>query len=221
MKKSETIILGIILSSLIIGAYFYPRMPEQFASHWNFKGEVDGYMPKFWGLFIMPIIAFVLFLLFILIPKIDPLKKNIDKFRKYFDGFTVIINLFLLYVHTLAILWNIGARFNMVRVLAPAFGTLFYCSGILTKNTKKNWFIGIKTPWTLSSEKVWNKTHKIGGKLFKIAGIIAFSAILFTDYALFLIIVPGILVAFYTFVYSYLEYRKDEDSVKTKKSGIG
>ena len=209
MRKSEVIVLGVILLSFIIGIYFYPQMPEKIAAHWNTQGQVDGYMSKFWGLFLMPLLSMILFLLFIAIPKIDPLKHNIEKFRKYYDGFVVLIIVYLFYVYLLTIFWNIGIRFSMVQPLAPAMGILFYYIGILTENAKRNWFIGIRTPWTLSSEGVWEKTHKIGGKLFKIAGIITFIGVFFESYALFFILVPIILVATYTIIYSYFEYQKE------------
>ena len=209
MRKSEVIVLGVILLSFIIGFYFYPQMPEKIASHWDAQGQVDGYISKFWGLFLMPLLSMILFLLFIAIPKIDPLKHNIEKFRKYYDGFVVLIIVYLFYVYLLTIFWNIGIRFSMVQPLVPAIGILFYYIGILTENAKRNWFIGIRTPWTLSSEGVWEKTHKIGGKLFKIAGIITFVGVFFESYALFFILVPIILVATYTIIYSYFEYQKE------------
>ena len=209
MRKSEIIALGVILLSFIIGIYFYPQMPEKIASHWDAQGQVDGYISKFWGLFLMPLLSMILFLLFIAIPKIDPLKHNIEKFRKYYDGFVVLIIVYLFYVYLLTIFWNIGIRFSMVQPLAPAMGILFYYIGILTENAKRNWFIGIRTPWTLSSEKVWEKTHKIGGKLFKTAGAFAFIGVFFESYALFFILVPIILVAAYTIIYSYFEYQKE------------
>jgi len=209
MRKSDAISLGVILLSFIIGVYLYPQMPEEMASHWNAQGEVNGYLPKFWGLFLVPLISVGLFLLFVSIPKIDPLKHNIEEFRKYYDGFVVLIILFLFYVHILTILWNMGAKFNIVQLLAPAFAILYYYCGILIENAKRNWFIGIRTPWTLSSERVWEKTHKIGGKLFKASGVVAFIGAFFQEYALFFILVPVILVAAYTIVYSYAEYRKE------------
>jgi uncharacterized membrane protein len=184
-------------------------MPEKIASHWNAQGQVNGYMSKFWGLFLMPIISVGLLLLFMIIPKIDPLKENIQEFRKYYDGFVILVIVFLFYVYLLTIFWNIGLRFNVIALLSPAFAILFYYCGILIENAKRNWFIGIRTPWTLSSEKVWDKTHKIGGKLFKIAGIIALAAIFFQSFALFFIIVPVIMIAIYTVVYSYFEYQKE------------
>jgi len=209
MKKNKIIILGIISLSFIIAICIYPQMPEKMASHWNIQGEVDSYMSKFWGLFLMPIISIGLFFLFILIPKIDPLKENIEKFRKYFDGFIVLIMIFLFYVYLLTIFWNIGIRFNMTQFMMPALGTLFYYCGILVENAKRNWFIGIKTPWTLSSEKVWDKTHKIGGKLFKATGIIAFGGIFLPKYAALFLTIPVISVAVYTIIYSYFEYQKE------------
>lgn len=209
MRKSEIVVLVIIIISIIIGIYFYPRMPERVASHWNTKGEVDDYMSKFWGLFLMPIISTILLLLFIFMPKIDPLKANVEKFRKYFDNFIVLLIAFLFYLYLLTIFWNLNIKFSMIGFLAPAFGILFYYCGVLVENAKRNWFIGIRTPWTLSNEKVWDKTHKIGGKLFKIVGIIAFLGISFQNYALFLVLVPVILITIYTIVYSYIEYQKE------------
>ncbi len=209
MKKNKIIILGIISLSFIIAIYVYPQMPEKMASHWNIQGEVDSYISKFWSLFLMPIISIGLFLLFILIPKIDPLKENIEKFRKYFDGFIVLIMIFLFYVYLLTIFWNIGIRFNMTQFMMPALGILFYYCGILVENAKRNWFIGIRTPWTLSNEKVWDKTHKIGGKLFKVTGIIAFLGIFLPKYAIFFVIIPVISVAVYTIIYSYFEHQKE------------
>lgn len=209
MRKSEIIILGIIVVSSVIGMYFYPRMPGAIASHWSIRGEVDGYMSKFWGLFLMPLISLCLLLLFVLIPKIDPLRANVEKFRNYYDGFIVLMIVFLFYVYLLTIFWNVGLRFNMIQLLAPAFGILFYYCGILIENAKRNWFIGIRTPWTLSSDKVWERTHKIGGRLFKITGVVGLLGVLFHDYAMLFILMPVLLITAYTVLYSYFEYQKE------------
>ena len=209
MRKSELIIVVIILLSFTVGIHYYPQMPDRIATHWNAQGQVDGYMSKFWGLFPMPIISVGLLLLFILIPTMDPLKSNIQQFRKYFDGFVVLIMVFLFYLYLLTIFWNSGYRFNIIVFLSPAFAILFYYTGILIENTKRNWFIGIRTPWTLSSDRVWDKTHKIAGKLFKIAGIVALGAIFFETAAIFFIIVPVIIISIYAIVYSYFEYQKE------------
>lgn len=210
MRKYTIIILLIIFLSFVVGFYFYQKMPEKMASHWNTQGQVDSYISKSWGLFLMPIISLLLSLLFLLIPKIDPLKENIAKFRKYFDLFVLLIIIFLFYLYLLTIIWNIGIRFDMIQVLIPAFGILFYCAGILVENAKRNWFIGIKTPWTLSSDSVWERTHKIGGKLFKLSGMISFFGLFFSDYALLFVLIPAIFTAIYTVIYSYFAYQKEK-----------
>lgn len=211
MKKTEIIILIIILLSFVLSISFYSQMPERMASHWNFQGEVNGYMAKSWGLFLMPIFSIGLFLLFILIPKIDPLKKNIEKFRKYYDQFIVLIIGFMFYIYLLTLFWNVGIRFNMGQVITPATGILFYYAGILMEKAKRNWFIGIRTPWTLSSDNVWDKTHKMTGKLFKVIALIMFLGIFFPNYIIFIIIIPIVLVSFYAIVYSYFEYKKETE----------
>lgn len=208
LKRNTSIMLGIIMVSLLVGIYAYPKMPDMMASHWNAQGQVNGYVPKFWALFLMPALSGVLLLFFVLIPKIDPLKANIEKFRTYYEMFVTIVIALMFYIHLLTLLWNAGLTFNMVRFLSPVLGALFYYSGILSENAKRNWFIGIRTPWTLSSDVVWNRTHAIGGKLFRISGGLAFLGVVFPDYALFLIIAPVVLSAAYVTVYSYLEYEK-------------
>ncbi len=209
MRKSETLIFIIILLSFAVAFYLYPYFPERMASHWNIKGEVDGYMSKFLGLFLMPFILLGFWLLFVLIPRIDPLKENIEKFRKYFDGFILLIVLFMAYIYSLTIFWNFGIRFDMGQLLTPAIGILFFYCGFLVENAKRNWFIGIRTPWTLSSDRVWEKTHKLGGKLFKIAGIIAFLGLFLPNYSFFFIIFPVLLLTVYTIFYSYFEYKRE------------
>ncbi len=120
MQRNSLILTVIILFSFLAGAIFYPKMPDEMASHWNSQGEVDGYISRFWGVFLMPIISFGVLILFQLIPRIDPLKENIERFRKYFDGFILILVVFLLYIYLLSILWNLGWRFNMTRAVVPS-----------------------------------------------------------------------------------------------------
>ena len=207
-KKIYFIILTVIVIAVLAGIYLYPKAPMEMASHWNDQGQVNGYLPKFWGLFLMPIVSLGTFLLFAFIPKIDPLKENISKFRKYFDAFIILLVVFMIYIHALTLFWNFGFDFNMSQMMIPALGILFYYCGILIENSKRNWFIGIKTPWTLSSDSVWEKTHKLGGKLFKISGIIAISGFFFPNFAFLIVIIPVIFSAVFTFIYSYLEYKK-------------
>jgi uncharacterized membrane protein len=214
MRKSEIAVLGIILLSFAISVYFYPQLPEQMASHWNAAGEVNGYLPKLWGTFLLPVMLLAISLLFIAIPVIDPLKKNIEEFRKHYDVFVIIILLFMLSIQAFTLLWNIGIRVSPNFIIPIGIGILSFYLGVLCENAKRNWSIGIRTPWTMSSEKVWDKTHELGAKLFKVAGVISVLGIFFQNYALFFVIVPLLGTALYLVIYSYFEYEKE-----TKKRG--
>ena len=197
--------IAIIVISFIMAFAVYqsPCFPEMMVSHWNMQSQADGYMPKLWGIFLMPIMSAFLFLLFVFLPKTDPLKENYQGFRRYYDGFIFLVIAFLFYPYLLTILWNYGLRFNMTKLMVPAMAVLFYYIGILLKNAKRNWFIGIRTPWTLDNDLVWDKTHKLGAKLFKIVGVIGLLGFFLPDYGFFLIIIPVISVSLFLFAYSY------------------
>ena len=213
-KNIQIIISCLIVASFLLGAYLYPIIPERMATHWDASGSVNGYLPKLWGLFLMPVISTVLFLVFLVIPRIDPLKENIAKFRAYYDLFILLLFGFLFYIYLLTIFWNLGYRFNIIQLMAPAIGLLIFYAGVMTENAKQNWFIGVRTPWTLSSEGVWNKTNRQAGKLFKAAGVLAALGAAFPEHAIWFILVPVILVGVYPLIYSYQEYRREIRGVK-------
>ena len=206
-KYTQILVVGLIAASFLIGAYLYPHLPERMASHWDASGSVNGYMSRLWGLFLMPVISTFLFLALVLIPKIDPLRENIENFRGYFNVFILLLFGFLFYAYVLTLYWNLGYRFNIIQLMAPAFGLIIYYTGVMIKNAKQNWFIGIRTPWTLSSESVGNRTNRLAGRLFKLAGLLAALGTLFPGYAILLILAPVILAAVYPIIYSYRAYK--------------
>lgn len=210
MSKIEKFTLFLIAMSFGVAIYLYPQMPETMASHWNAAGEVDGYMSKFAALFMMPAMALVLFGLFLIVPKIDPLKNNIAKFRSYFDIFILLFEIFLLYIYLLTIVWSLGWRFDMTAAMMPALAVLFYYMGIMIEKAERNFFIGIRTPWTLSSDRVWDKTHALGGKLFKVAALLTVLGVFFPDHAIYLMLFPILGISAYLMVYSYLEFRREK-----------
>jgi uncharacterized membrane protein len=209
MKLIRLAIIAGLLITLALTIAVYPTVPEMVVSHWNSAGHADGSMPKFWGLGLIPLIMIALAGLFAVLPRIDPYKKNYEKFGNWYEGFILLFILFMLAIQAQIILWSTGYLISPNLTFPFLIGALFIYIGFLLGHAEQNWFVGIRTPWTLSSETVWKKTHELGGKLFKIAGVISFVGVLAGEYAMWFILIPILAVAVYTVAYSYFEYQKE------------
>lgn len=208
MKWQRRAIGILVILAFGLSAFFAPDMPEQMASHWNAAGKVDGHMPKDAAVLLLPGMMTFITLLYAAIPYLDPLKKNIQSFITYYENFFVVLIAFLLVLHIQILLWNLGTQISPNMLMPLMIGSLFFYIGVVMENTKRNWFIGIRTPWTLSSDVVWERTHKLGGTLFKAVGIISAVGILFQAYVIWFILAPVLLAALVLVLYSYVEYRK-------------
>lgn len=210
-KLTAILVLILIAAAVIAGALLWNQLPEQMASHWNANDEVDGYMSRFWGVWMMPLVTLGMFALFLVIPVIDPLKANIAKFRGVFNLFILLITVFMLYIHALTLIWNLGYQnFRMSSAMLPFMGILFIFIGYLLRQAKRNWFIGIRTPWTLSSDSVWDKTHQLGSLLFMLSGTLAIAGSFFGGMAAFwLMFIPLIGSAVFLVFYSYVLYQRE------------
>lgn len=213
MTTKTTTIISIILIAIavIAGAVLWNQLPEQMASHWNANDQADGTMPKFWGVFMMPLVTLGMMVLFLVVPNIDPLKANIAQFRESFNLFIVLIIAFMLYVHGLTLAWSLGfTDFRMSAAMLPFMGVLFIAIGLMLRKAKRNFFIGIRTPWTLSSDSVWEKTHQLGSILFMISGAFAIIGGFFGGMmAFWLMFVPLIGSSLFLVIYSYFLYRNE------------
>lgn len=213
MTTKSTLIISIILIAIAIiaGAVFWNQLPDQMASHWDINDQVNGTMPKFWGVLLMPLITLGMLVLFLIIPSIDPLKANIAKFRESFNLFIVLIIAFMLYIHGLTLAWSLGYQdFKMSAAMLPFMGVLFIAIGFMLRKAKRNFFIGIRTPWTLSSDSVWDKTHQLGSILFMVSGALAIIGGLFGGMTAFwLMFVPLIGSSLFLVIYSYVLYRQE------------
>jgi len=119
--------------------------------------------------------------------------------------------LFLAYLHILTLLAGLGVKIDMNRMLMPAFGLFFIFTGIMIRHAKRNYMIGIRTPWTLHSDVVWDKTHQVGGIAFIIAGALTMLTVFIPQFAFPVMMVSVLLVAAGTIVYSYIVYRQVEN----------
>jgi uncharacterized membrane protein len=210
-RTTTIIVLVLIVVATVAGLLLWNRLPDQMASHWNINDQVDGYMSKTWGVFMMPLITLGLFVIFLVVPSIDPLKANIAQFREAFNLFIVLIVAFMLYIHGLTLAWSLGyTDFKMSTSMLPAMGLLFIFIGFMLRKAKRNFFIGIRTPWTLSSDTVWDKTHQLGAVLFMASGVLALIGGIFGGMTAFwFLFVPLIGSTLFLLVYSYVLYQRE------------
>ena len=205
-------LLGVTFILLLTAAASFlaaPNLPERVASHWDAMGAVNGYQSRAAFMWTMPLIMLALALLLIFLPLIDPLKESFNPVRSAYYWFVLGIMLFMFYIHGLSLAYNLGFKFNLLVWMLPAYALLMMGIGFLLERAAPNWFVGIRTPWTLSSPSVWNKTHHLGGRLYKLAGIITLSGLLFPNAAIWALIIPLTGVSLYLVVYSYTVYQQD------------
>ncbi len=206
----EIILVVMMVMLFVVGLVIYPAMPEQMVSHWDSSGRPNGLSSKFMGVFFFPIVMFVLTLVFFAIPRIDPLRENIRQFRISFERFVLIFFLIMTALYLDTLLWNAGIHVGMKSIVIIGFAVILYALGSLCDKAKRNYFIGIRTPWTLNSDSVWDKTHKWASKLFRIAAVVVALGIVFPDYMLWFLIVPAGGVTLFVVVYSYIEYEREQ-----------
>ena len=125
--------LAIVIASFIVAVIVYPNLPAKVPSHWNLAGEVDGYINQFWGAFLMPFISLGLYILFLIIPKIDPKRENIRKFIGEFNVFIFFILLFLAAIYAFSLLWSFGYHLNINRLMPALFAMLMAYIAVLVE----------------------------------------------------------------------------------------
>jgi len=207
-SKKEILPVALIVVAFIVGLLLYPDLPEIMPSHWNAQGEVDAWSSKNFSVFFFPGLTLGIYLLMTFIPLIDPLRKNYIKFRMVYFWFRTIFVVFFISLYFYTLWVGLGSELNINYFILPAMSALFILIGMFLPKIRKNYFVGIKTPWTIHSEEVWNKTHQFSGKLFVIAGMIALASIFFPKYS-FLIFMAAILSAtVLSIASSYFIFRK-------------
>jgi len=198
----------IVLACIITGVIVYPQLPAIFVSHWNAAGQANGTISNFWGVCILPIIMLLLIGLWALLPRVDPIDPGFKGFRKAYDFLMLLIVAFLAYVYALILLANLGLQSQILPMILPALALLMFVLGALLPCLKRNWFVGIRTPWTISNDIVWDKTHKLGSWLIEIASLFILAAAFAPrTVSLWLLVVSILGAALISVVYSYFVFR--------------
>jgi len=143
---------GFVVLSGIVSLLAAPSLPAELVTNWDAAGNPNGTMQKTLALWLTPALMAGILGLFAVIPRIDPLRENIAEFRSYYDWFVVIFTIYMFVVHAGVVAFNLGYEFDFTYLILVAAAGLFYYSGVVLTHAKQNWFVGIRTPWTLSSE---------------------------------------------------------------------
>ncbi len=197
----------LILVAIGSGTLFYDQLPEQMATHFNIAGEADSFTPRPFALFFIPLLITLLSSVLLFLPRIDPFKENVEKFRSHYNLVLLAIITFITYIHVLVVVWNMGYEFAMSRAIVPPLGILFIIIGYELRFAKRNWFMGVRTPWTLSSDTVWDKTHLLASELFMFSGAISMLALFAPQYSFALFFYPLIGTIIATVLYSFFLYQ--------------
>jgi len=210
MNKSKWL-LYLSMVSFAGTLLLYPRFPEMIPTHWGLDGEVDRYNGRYTAL-IMAALPIGLYFLMTIIPSIDPRRDNYFKHTKAYGMIKQGTILFIILLVWLTNLYSLGWETDISKIVIIGVGVLFMIIGNYLTQIKHNYFVGIRTPWTLANETVWKKTHRVGGMLFVIFGIMMVASS-FLPHVISAVVV-GIsvfVIVIGLFGYSYVIFRKIED----------
>jgi uncharacterized membrane protein len=174
MKASlnKAINLGLVLAAFVLAGALYSRLPDMVPTHWNASGTADGFTPKPWGAFVLPLTMLGTYVVLLVLPAISPRGYGFARFAGTYETFQSAILGFLLLITAAGLIAASGVRLAMDRVVYAAVGLLFIVLGNVMGKVRKNFFVGIRTPWTLASDEVWLRTHRLGGVLFVLGGLV-------------------------------------------------
>ena len=203
--------LVIVIIGVAISIWAYPQLPPTVATHWNFRGQPDGFSSRLLAVSIMPLVTLAITGVFNVLPRLDPRHENYSKFLGTYWIFANAVIVFMLVAHALVIATGLGYSVRIDRLMPIGIGVLFIVLGNYLTRVEPNWFVGIRTPWTLSSDTVWRKTHRTGGWLMVIGGFIVM-ACAFLPYGAFLplLISALLLVAVVPIVQSYVLWKREK-----------
>ena len=204
---------GLVVAALAAGVsiWAYPRLPTTVATHWNLLGTPDGYSSRLWAVVVMPIVIVGLTGLFSILPKVDPRREN---YAKFLDSYWLIANAVLAFsglAHILILANGMGYTLQVDRLIPVGVGLLLAFLGNYLTRVEPNWFIGVRTPWTLSSDAVWRRVHRTAGWLFAIGGLVI-AAGAFAPRGAFMPLVTATIViaAGIPVVQSYILWRREQ-----------
>lgn len=218
--RLEALQLSVIGGMFAASAMLWTRVPERMPVHWNLAGEPDRFGGRFEGLLLAPLLALGLYLLLLLLPLIDPRRSAYKAFARGYLAIRLALLGFFVAIHATILLVALGYQIDVSFVVPFGVGILFCVIGSVMGKLRRNWFVGVRTPWTLSSSIAWDKTNRLGGRLFIASGIAwIFFAIVHNAWTLALVLSMIAVMVVGLPAYSYFVWRQDPQRLRGADSG--
>jgi len=202
----------IILAPFVMIITCWDRFPEQIPTHFGLDGKPDDYSGKAFGLFLLPGINIGLYLLLLVLPKIDPLKKNYALFSDKLRRIRLILHTFFTFIFFITAFYSLGYQFNLSLLLLYGMLVFFMLLGNYMGNVRHNFFIGVRTPWTLSSEAVWIRTHRLTARTWVFGSLVMMALLPFIPRPEYIVLPYILIISLVPVVYSYIIYKKTANS---------
>lgn len=194
------------IASIIV----YPKLPDRVPNHFDIRGNPNAYGPKWVPIVIFPVMILALWGLMRGLPKIDPRRANYARMQDTYDLVVNVILTMLAALHLLILAGTMGGPVPFVRLMPAVIGVAFIAIGNLLPRAKSNWWFGIRTPWTLSNDRVWERTHRIGGYVMSATGVLAIiSAFFNSPIALVAFVVLALAMSLGLIAYSYFAWKQE------------
>lgn len=212
------LIPGLTAAALTLGftLWAWSRLPAEVATHWGMNGEPDGWSSKP-VLFVLPAMLVLLALLFMVLPRIDPRRAHYELHARTYWLVANSSMVFLAVLGMGVVAFNLGWTFPLARLVQVGAGVLFVIIGNVMTRVRSNWFLGFRTPWTLASEDVWRRTHRLGGRTMVIGGLLLAVAglVLPARQSFIVLMVVAVMVGLLPLVYSYILWRREQEGATT------
>lgn len=206
--KKEGIILLALAVPFVAVAIFWSDFPDPMPVHFNIEGEADRFGSKPFGLFLLPGINLGLYILLVFIPRVDPQKINFSKFADTYRIIRVLIHSFLTFIFLLVAAASLGYNFNFPLIVMYAVAILILVFGNYMRTIRHNYFIGVRTPWTLANERVWTETHRFTASLWVSASLIMMICLPFVSKTQYLLYGYLLIIAALPIGYSYFVFQR-------------
>lgn len=210
--------LLVVLAMFVVSFWAWFQLPAgaSVPVHWGINGEANRYGGKVEGLLLLPFMTLAISVLFYFLPRLDPKGENILRSGPAYRAMWIVLLFFMFGLHLVTTGIALGFNLQINHFILPAVSALIIVIGNYMGKVRQNYLMGIRTPWTLANEEVWNRTHRLGGHLFVVSGILSLLATFFGPVAELIVFGTSMLVSVgWTVVYSYVIF----EQIKRRSTG--